>query len=82
VNTPVLVLADEPTGNLDSATSVEVMEIFTTLNRQGITIILVTHESDIAGFAQRRITFRDGLVVADESADTHDNVQRLRLVTF
>ncbi|MBI3304500.1 MAG: ABC transporter ATP-binding protein [Deltaproteobacteria bacterium] len=69
VNAPVLILADEPTGNLDSATSAEVMEIFTTLNRQGITVIVVTHELDIAAFARRRIVFRDGLVVADERED-------------
>jgi putative ABC transport system ATP-binding protein len=69
VNTPALILADEPTGQLDSATGVEVLEIFTTLNRQGITVILVTHESDIAAFAQRRILFRDGLIVSDERED-------------
>ena len=69
VNAPVLVLADEPTGNLDSVSSVEVMQLFATLNRQGITVIVVTHESDIATFARRRITFRDGLVVADERKD-------------
>jgi putative ABC transport system ATP-binding protein len=66
VNNPVLILADEPTGNLDSATSKEIMGIFTTLNRQGITVIVVTHELDIAAFARRRIVFRDGLVVTDE----------------
>ncbi|MEW6297700.1 MAG: ABC transporter ATP-binding protein [Thermodesulfobacteriota bacterium] len=66
VNSPSLILADEPTGNLDSATSLEVMEVFAALNRQGITVIVVTHESDIAAFARRRIVFRDGLVVADE----------------
>jgi putative ABC transport system ATP-binding protein len=66
VNTPALVLADEPTGNLDSMASREVMEIFTALNRQGITLIVVTHEADIAAFARRKITFRDGLVVTDE----------------
>jgi putative ABC transport system ATP-binding protein len=66
VNTPVLVLADEPTGNLDSTAGREVMEIFTGLNRQGITVVVVTHELDIAAFARRRITFRDGLVIADE----------------
>ncbi|MGH7962327.1 MAG: ABC transporter ATP-binding protein [Pseudomonas sp.] len=65
VNSPALILADEPTGNLDSATSAEVMGIFTALNRQGITVIVVTHETDIAAFARRRILFRDGLVVAD-----------------
>jgi putative ABC transport system ATP-binding protein len=66
VGTPALVLADEPTGNLDSTASREVMEIFTALNRQGITLIVVTHEADIAAFARRKVTFRDGLVVADE----------------
>jgi putative ABC transport system ATP-binding protein len=69
VNSPVLILADEPTGNLDSAASTEVMQIFTGLNRQGITVVLVTHESDIAAFARRRITFRDGCVVADEISE-------------
>lgn len=66
VNSPLLILADEPTGNLDSATSMEVMELFAVLNRQGITVIVVTHEPEIAAFARRRILFRDGLVVADE----------------
>jgi len=65
VNTPALVLADEPTGNLDSTAGKEVMEIFTALNRQGITMIVVTHEADIAAFARRKISFRDGLIVAD-----------------
>ena len=66
VNNPLVILADEPTGNLDSGTSAEIMEIFAALNRQGITIILVTHESDIAAHTRRRIVFRDGLVVVDE----------------
>jgi putative ABC transport system ATP-binding protein len=63
---PILILADEPTGNLDSATSAEVMHTFTALNRQGMTILVVTHEPDIAVFARRRIVFRDGMIVADE----------------
>ena len=66
VTNPVLILADEPTGNLDSATSTEVMQTFTTLNQQGMTILVVTHEPDIATFAQRRIVFRDGVIVSDE----------------
>jgi putative ABC transport system ATP-binding protein len=66
VNRPTLLLADEPTGNLDSRTSVEVMSIFQDLNRQGLTIVLVTHEPDIAGHAKRTVTFRDGAVVSDE----------------
>ncbi len=65
VNGPAVILADEPTGNLDSATSEEIMTLFTTLNRQGITIIMVTHESDVAAHAGRRITFRDGLIIGD-----------------
>jgi len=67
INNPALILADEPTGQLDSATGVEVMELFTTLNRQGITVIVVTHEPEIAAFAQRRIMFRDGHIVSDET---------------
>jgi putative ABC transport system ATP-binding protein len=68
VNRPSLILADEPTGNLDSATSREIMGLFERLNmEQGMTIVLVTHEADIAGYAQRRVVFRDGTIVADES---------------
>jgi putative ABC transport system ATP-binding protein len=67
VNSPSIVLADEPTGNLDSRTSVEVMEVFQQLNDDGITIILVTHEPDIAQFAKRQIVFRDGKIRADKA---------------
>ena len=66
VNDPSIVLADEPTGNLDSRTSVEVMEIFQKLNDQGITIILVTHEPDIAAFAKRHVVFNDGKIKSDK----------------
>ena len=66
VGRPRLVLADEPTGNLDSKTSVEVMRIFEELQREGITVVLVTHEPDIAAWAHRVITMRDGLVRSDE----------------
>jgi putative ABC transport system ATP-binding protein len=65
-NRPLLLLADEPTGNLDSRTSVEVIEIFQKLNADGLTIILVTHEPDIAQFAKREIVFRDGQIRRDE----------------
>lgn len=65
VNRPSFILADEPTGNLDSRTSVEVMEIFQRLNESGLTIILVTHEYDIAQYATRQIVFRDGKIVSD-----------------
>ena len=66
VNSPSMILADEPTGNLDTRTSVEVMDIFQSLNQQGITIILITHERDIATYAKRNITFRDGKIVKDD----------------
>jgi putative ABC transport system ATP-binding protein len=66
VNSPVILLADEPTGNLDSAISVEIMALFQRLNRSGITIIMVTHEPDIAQYATRKISFRDGRVLTDE----------------
>ncbi len=66
VNRPSILLADEPTGNLDSRTSVEIMDIFQDLNEQGLTIVLVTHEPDIAHFAKRGITFRDGKIRRDE----------------
>jgi putative ABC transport system ATP-binding protein len=66
VNQPAILLADEPTGNLDSRTSVEIMQIFQDLNDQGLTVVLVTHEPDIAHYAKRTIVFRDGKVRRDE----------------
>jgi putative ABC transport system ATP-binding protein len=66
VTNPKILLADEPTGALDSSTSDEIMALFQSLNQQGITVILVTHEADIAQYARRRIVFRDGGVIADE----------------
>ena len=66
VNNPTVVLADEPTGNLDSKTSVEIMTLLTELHQQGQTIVMVTHEDDIAEYAQRVITMRDGQVQRDE----------------
>jgi len=65
VNEPRLILADEPTGNLDTRTSVEIMAILQRLNRRGITVVLVTHEEDIARYASRVVTFRDGRIRAD-----------------
>jgi putative ABC transport system ATP-binding protein len=65
VNSPAVILADEPTGNLDSSTTAEIMNLFTNLNKQGITIIMVTHEQDVAAYAGRRITFKDGQIMAD-----------------
>ena len=66
VNQPSILLADEPTGNLDSRTSVEIMEVFQKLNDDGLTIVLVTHETDVAEFAKRTIHFRDGMIRRDE----------------
>jgi putative ABC transport system ATP-binding protein len=65
VNNPKILLADEPTGALDSKTSDEIMRLFTTLNASGITVVLVTHEADIAEWATRRILFKDGRIVED-----------------
>jgi macrolide transport system ATP-binding/permease protein len=66
VNSPAILLADEPTGNLDSRTSDEIMDIFRSLNEAGITILMVTHEEDVASYAKRLIRFKDGRIVADE----------------
>jgi len=66
VNGPSLLLADEPTGNLDSRTSLEIMAVLQALNEQGLTILMVTHEADIAKFAKRQVAFRDGLIMHDE----------------
>jgi len=66
VNKPSLILADEPTGNLDSKTSLEIMVLFQELNDQGITIVLVTHEPEIAEYTRRIVMMRDGLVVSDK----------------
>jgi putative ABC transport system ATP-binding protein len=66
VTEPLIILADEPTGALDSHTSVEIMALFQELNRQGMTVVLVTHEADVARFARRLLRFRDGQLVSDE----------------
>lgn len=65
VNEPAIILADEPTGNLDSVTSVEIMSIFQKLNRHGSTIIMVTHEPEIAAYTKRNVVFRDGRILSD-----------------
>ncbi|AWA30003.1 macrolide ABC transporter ATP-binding protein [Flavobacterium magnum] len=71
VNTPSIILADEPTGNLDSKTSVEIMKLFDDIHKNGNTVILVTHEEDIAAYAHRVIRLRDGVI----ESDTKNNVQ-------
>lgn len=76
VNRPSLILADEPTGNLDSVTSEEIMALFGQLNQEGITIVLVTHETDIAEHAKRQVRFLDGKIVQDTLTDSQQtNVQ-------
>lgn len=77
VNNPALILADEPTGNLDSRTSVEVMAVFQELNEQGITIVLVTHEPDIARFSQRNVILRDGHIIHDEQIEARSNAREI-----
>jgi len=78
VNQPAIVLADEPTGNLDTRTSIEIMSTFQELNRQGITIILVTHEHDIAAYCRRIIEFRDGRIIRDQGVPhPHDATKDL-----
>ena len=66
MNRPRIILADEPTGNLDSRTSIEVMALLQELGSTGITVVLVTHEPDIAAYADRTIVMKDGLVLADD----------------
>jgi putative ABC transport system ATP-binding protein len=78
INDPEVVLADEPTGNLDSLTSIEIMDIFQKLNERGITIIMVTHESDIAAYAKRNIMMRDGRVQSDEMVAQRKLASQLR----
>ncbi|GAA0364151.1 ABC transporter ATP-binding protein [Bowmanella denitrificans] len=72
VNEPALLLADEPTGALDTQTGLEIMQIFQALNRQGKTLVLVTHEPDIAAFASRILMFRDGQLVSDQQQTPED----------
>ena len=74
VNRPSILLADEPTGSLDSATSIEIMAVLKRLNDDGLTIVMVTHEPDIAGFAKRVIVFRDGRIQEDELASTSKRI--------
>jgi putative ABC transport system ATP-binding protein len=82
VNEPKLLLADEPTGNLDSHTSIEIMGIFQKLNRQGMTVVMVTHELDIARYTMRNVVMRDGRVVSDvpvaNRLDAADELEKLR----
>ena len=73
INEPEMLLADEPTGNLDSRTSIEIMAVFQQLNERGITIIMVTHEHDIAAYARRNVIMRDGVIVDDHLVSNRSN---------
>ena len=75
INDPVLLLADEPTGNLDTRTSVEILGIFQRLNEQGITIVMVTHENDVAQYSKRIIVMRDGRVRSDTQVQNRLNAE-------
>jgi putative ABC transport system ATP-binding protein len=66
VNDPAIILADEPTGNLDSKSSEEIMDIFGKLNKEGVTVVMVTHEPDIAAYTKRVVVFKDGQIISDE----------------
>jgi putative ABC transport system ATP-binding protein len=77
VNTPSIILADEPTGNLDSKTSVEIMRLLGDLHRKGNTIVLVTHEEEIALNAKRIVRLRDGIIEIDEVVDRYNKVKNL-----
>jgi putative ABC transport system ATP-binding protein len=85
VNDPALILADEPTGNLDSKTSIEIMGVFQKLNDQGITIIMVTHELDIAKYTKRNVVMRDGRIVTDKIVEdrfiAEEELTKLRLAS-
>ena len=76
MNHPALLLADEPTGNLDSQTSIEIMGVFQKLNEQGITIVMVTHELDIARYTKRMVILRDGKIVTDEQVQNRSIAEK------
>jgi len=69
VNSPAILLADEPTGNLDTKSSIEIMDIFESLNEEGVTIVMVTHEADIAAHTKRNVVFRDGEIISDKPVE-------------
>jgi putative ABC transport system ATP-binding protein len=77
VNNPKILLADEPTGALDSRTSLDIMALFQQLNREGMTVLVVTHEQDVADFAKRVVRFRDGKVISDKTQAPRDAMQAL-----
>jgi putative ABC transport system ATP-binding protein len=82
VNDPAIILADEPTGNLDTVSGEDIMAIFQELNREGVTIVLVTHEHDIARHTKRIVRFRDGFLISDEKVenpiDARDMIREMK----
>jgi putative ABC transport system ATP-binding protein len=83
VNDPIVIMADEPTGNLDSRTSYEIMGIFQGLNDSGITVVMVTHEPDIAQFAKRNVVFKDGKIISDQLVTDRKNAgDELKLIAL
>jgi putative ABC transport system ATP-binding protein len=80
VNDPSILLADEPTGALDSRTSLDIMALFQALNRDGMTVLVVTHEPDVAEFARRVVRFRDGRVIEDRRQEPRDAAAALRML--
>ena len=82
VNEPLLLLADEPTGALDSTTTKQVMELFVELHRQGMTVVLVTHDPNIAAYAERVVSFKDGVIVSDETQDARMAMRAIALITL
>ncbi|MEA5260464.1 ABC transporter ATP-binding protein [Arcicella aquatica] len=85
VNDPVIIMADEPTGNLDSRTSYEIMQIFQALNDKGITVVMVTHEPDIAQFAKTNVIFKDGKIIFNDTVETRkiatEELKKIALLT-
>ena len=77
VNDPALILADEPTGALDTRTGIEIMALFQKLNRDGMTIVLVTHEPEIIRFGKRILRFRDGCIISDEKVESPSDAEKL-----
>jgi putative ABC transport system ATP-binding protein len=78
VNDPALILSDEATGNLDSKASIEIAELFVRLNDEGKTIVMITHEPDIAQYAKRIVMFRDGKIIADQPVANRSAIQSTR----
>jgi putative ABC transport system ATP-binding protein len=77
VNNPALILADEPTGALDTRTGIEIMALFQKLNRDGMTIVLVTHEPEIIRFGKRILRFRDGCIISDDKVESPSDAEKL-----